>query len=100
DEAARLYRAVVELLRSGWDQDNPAFRQLFTSRFIPTGDAQQIGWFNELCLKTTRGQIGAALMEARAEVDMRELLPRVRVPTLVLHGRRDQVVPFSEGVRL
>src|SRR5690606_18504840 len=65
DEVARLYRAVVELLRSGWDQDNPAFRQLFTSRFIPTGDAQQIGWFNELCLKTTRGQIGAALMEAR-----------------------------------
>lgn len=100
EEAARLYRAVVELLRSGWDHGNPAFRQLFTSRFIPTGNAEQVGWFNELCLKTTRGEIGAALMEARANIDMRDLLPQVRVPTLVLHGRRDQVVPFSEGVRL
>jgi pimeloyl-ACP methyl ester carboxylesterase/DNA-binding CsgD family transcriptional regulator len=99
-EAARLYRAVVELLRAGWDAGNPTFRQLFTSRFIPEGTAEQVGWFNELCLKTTRGEIGAALMEARAQVDVRELLPQVRVPTLVLHGRRDQIVPFSEGVRL
>lgn len=99
-DAARLYRAVVELLRAGWDAGNPTFRQLFTSRFIPEGTAEQIGWFNELCLKTTRGEIGAALMEARAGIDVRELLPQVRVPTLVLHGRRDQIVPFSEGVRL
>lgn len=100
EEAARLYRAVVELLRVGWDRDNPVFRQLFTSRFIPEGDAEQIGWFNDLCQKTTRGEIGAALMEARASVDVRELLPQVRVPTLVLHGSHDQIVPFSEGVRL
>lgn len=100
EDAARLYRAVVELLRAGWDTENPTFRQLFTSRFIPGGDAEQLGWFNELCRKTTSGGIGAALMEARANVDMRELLPQVRVPTLVLHGRRDMIVPFAEGVRL
>lgn len=98
--AARLYAAVIELLRAGWDQNNPTFRQLFTSRFIPEGNAEQLGWFNDLCLRTTRGEIGAALMQARAEVDVRELLPQVRVPTLVLHGRRDQIVPFQEGVRM
>ena len=99
-EGERLYRAVVDSLRAGWGSDNPVFRQIFTSRFIPEGDAEQVGWFNELCLKTTCSEIGAALMEARAEVDVRELLPQVRVPTLVLHAHRDQVVPFSEGVRL
>ena len=31
---------------------------------------------------------------------MREYLPQVRVPTLVLHTDRDSVVPFSEGRRL
>ncbi len=61
--APRFYRAVVELLRAGWDRSNPVFRQLFTSRFIPGGDAEQIGWFNGLCQKTARGEIGAALME-------------------------------------
>jgi len=28
------------------------------------------------------------------------LLPRVRVPTLVIHARDDAVVPFAEGRRL
>ena len=99
-EAMRLYQAVVELLRAGWDLDNPLFRQVFTARFIPDGSVEQIDWFNALCRKTTRGDIGAALMEARANVDVRELLSQVRVPTLVLHGRDDQIVPFAEGVRL
>ena len=41
--------------RAGWGKDNPAFRQVFTSRFIPGGTDEQIAWFNELCRKTTLG---------------------------------------------
>ena len=29
--------AVLTLMRDGWGQENPAFRMLFTSRFIPGG---------------------------------------------------------------
>src|SRR5262245_36505447 len=49
----RLYRALIEMARLGWWKDNPAFRQVFTSRFIPGGAEEQICWFNDLCLKTT-----------------------------------------------
>jgi Lysophospholipase len=31
----RLYQALIDLTRHGWGKDNPAFRQVFTSRFIP-----------------------------------------------------------------
>lgn len=91
------YRAMVELTRVAWGQDNPTFRQVFTSRFIPGGSAEQLRWFNELCLKTTVGEAAARLFEARAQIDIEELLPQVRVPTLVLHACRDEVVPISEG---
>ena len=30
-------------------------------------------------------------------IDVTELLPRVRAPTLVLHARGDSVAPFAEG---
>ena len=30
-------RAMIELARVAWGADNPTFRQLFTSRFIPGG---------------------------------------------------------------
>jgi pimeloyl-ACP methyl ester carboxylesterase/DNA-binding CsgD family transcriptional regulator len=93
----RLYRAMVELTRLGWGKDNPAFRQVFTSRFIPGGTDEQIGWFNELCRKTTSPEIAARLLESRVTIDVSSLLGDVRTPTLVLHSRDDDIVPISEG---
>ena len=40
--------AMLTLMRLGWGQENPAFRQLFTSQFIPGGTKEQTDWFNEL----------------------------------------------------
>jgi pimeloyl-ACP methyl ester carboxylesterase/DNA-binding CsgD family transcriptional regulator len=97
EPSAREYRAIVELVRLGWGNDNPAFRQLFTSRFMPAGTHEQMQWFNELCLKTTTGEIAAELMEARGNVDVSELLAEVRTPTLVVHARNEQVSPIEEG---
>jgi pimeloyl-ACP methyl ester carboxylesterase/DNA-binding CsgD family transcriptional regulator len=91
------YRAMIELTRAAWGQDNPSFRQVFTSRFIPGGSPEQLQWFNELCLKCTVGETAARLFEARGNIDIEDLLPLVRVPTLVLHARRDEIVPISEG---
>ena len=96
-ERERVYRAIVDLVRLGWGKDNPAFRQVFTSRFTPGASDEQMGWFNDLCGKTTSPEIAAGLLEARATVDCIELLGMVRVPTLVLHSRDDDVVPISEG---
>jgi pimeloyl-ACP methyl ester carboxylesterase/DNA-binding CsgD family transcriptional regulator len=92
-----LYRALIDLTRLGWGKDNPAFRQVFTSRFVPGATDEQIGWFNELCRKTTSPEIAARLLEARARIDVMDLLGNVRTPTLVLHSREDDVIPISEG---
>jgi pimeloyl-ACP methyl ester carboxylesterase/DNA-binding CsgD family transcriptional regulator len=96
-ERERMYRAIIELVRLGWGTENPAFRQVFTSRFIPDGTDEQVCWFNELCRKTTSPEIAAELLEARALVDVTELLGRLRTPTLVVHSRDDAVVPIAEG---
>ena len=61
---------MVDLARVAWGKDNPTFRQVFTSRFIPGGSPEQLQWFNDLCLKTTSGEIVADLLEARAAVDI------------------------------
>ena len=93
----RLYRALIDLTRLGWGKDNPVFRQVFTSRFIPGATDEQIGWFNELCRKTTSPEIAARLLETRATIDVVELLEHVKAPTLVLHSRDDDVIPIAEG---
>ena len=93
----RLYRALIDMTRLGWGKDNPAFRQVFTSRFIPGATDEQVGWFNDLCRKTTSPEIAARLLETRATIDVLELLDRVQAPTLILHSRDDDVIPIEEG---
>jgi pimeloyl-ACP methyl ester carboxylesterase/DNA-binding CsgD family transcriptional regulator len=93
----RLYWALIDLARLGWGKDNPAFRQIFTSRFIPGATEEQIRWFNDLCRKTTSPEIAARLLESRGRIDVMALLGKVRTPTLVLHSREDDVTPISEG---
>ena len=96
-DTVRYYQAIMELMARGWDSDNSTFRQVFTSRFIPGATEEQIRWFNELCRRTTSGDVAVRLMEARAEVDVTAYLEQIRAPTLVLHVRDDEVVPVSEG---
>ncbi len=93
----REYRAVVELVRVGWAKDNPAFRRVFTSRFVPGGTEEQIQWFTELARKTTSPNIAAPILETRGHIDVSDLLEQIHVPTLVLHARNDNAIPFAEG---
>ena len=92
-----LYKAVMDVVRLGWGSDNPAFRQLFTSRFVPRGTQAQLDWFNELCRRTTSVENAGVLLEARGNVDVRECLAQVSTPTLVLHASHDQIAPLSQG---
>lgn len=96
-DGRRRYEAILELTRLGWGQDNPVYRQLFTSRFIPGATPEQVQWFNELCRRTTKPDVAARLIEARGKIDVGDTLSRVTVPTLVLHASRDEAVPLAQG---
>jgi class 3 adenylate cyclase/pimeloyl-ACP methyl ester carboxylesterase len=92
--------AMATLMRLGWGQENPAFRQLFTSQFIPGGSKEQADWFNELQRISTSPEDAVRNLLANGQTDVRALLPQVSVPTLVMHSREDARVPFDQGRRL
>jgi pimeloyl-ACP methyl ester carboxylesterase len=92
--------AMVTLVRLGWGQENPAFRQMFTSQFIPGATKEQADWFNEFQRISSSPADAARNLLANGDVDVTSLLPQVRVPTLVLHSRHDARVPFESGRRL
>ena len=97
---AEHHRAILEMVRLGWGNQNPMFRQVFTARFVPQGTHEQLDWFNELCRRTVAPEMALRLLEVRSRTDIVDLLPQVRVPTLVLHARDDEVIPVAEGRRL
>jgi hypothetical protein len=88
---------MIRMVRVGWGQDHPAFRQVFTTLFIPDADREQIAWFNELQRVSATPENAARMLEAFDRIDVRSLAPKVRAPTLVLHAKGDLRVPFAEG---
>ena len=96
-DGRRLFEAIVELVRHGWGSDNPSFRQVFVSRFVPGASPEQLEWLTELCRHTTSAANAVRLLQVRSDVDVRPLLAEVRVPTLVLHAARDEVIPLDQS---
>jgi pimeloyl-ACP methyl ester carboxylesterase/DNA-binding winged helix-turn-helix (wHTH) protein len=99
-EAIEQSEAFSTLMRQGWGQENPAFRQLLTSLFLPGGTSEQMQWYNDLQRVTTSPKNAVRIRQVSDELDVTDLLPKVKVPTLVLHCREDAVQPFEEGRRL
>ncbi len=92
--------AMLTLVRLGWGQENPAFRQMFTSQFIPGATKEQADWLNEFQRIACSAADAARNLLANGAVDVTSLLPQVQVPTLVMHARHDARVPFELGRRM
>jgi pimeloyl-ACP methyl ester carboxylesterase len=91
---------MLTLMRTGWGQENPAFRQFFTSLFIPGASAEQMDWFNNLQRITTSAENAVKMRLVSDYMNVVNLLPQVKAPTLVMHCRDDAVQPFEEGRRI
>lgn len=96
-QQAEEMRLELDLVRIGWGRENPAFRRHFTSQFLPEGALEQIRWFDDLQRVSASPENAARIIEASSSIDVVDLLPQVKVPTLVLHARGDARIPFEEG---
>jgi pimeloyl-ACP methyl ester carboxylesterase/DNA-binding winged helix-turn-helix (wHTH) protein len=94
------FEALMVLMRQGWGGRNAAFRQIFSTAFFPEATREEAEWFNELQRQTTSPEGAVRILSALGDVDVRDALPLVRVPTLVVHSREDTVIPMSDGIEL
>jgi pimeloyl-ACP methyl ester carboxylesterase/DNA-binding winged helix-turn-helix (wHTH) protein len=78
-------------------QDDPAFRRVFTTQFMPDSTSEQWAAFDELQRRTSSPQNAARIMAATSMLDVVDIAPQVRVPTLVLHARGDRRSPIEQG---
>jgi len=88
---------MAELAELGWGKENPAFREFFTTQFIPDGTMEQHRWFNELERVSVSPENAARFIRIFDQIDVTGIAPKVCCPTLVLHPNRDARVPFDEG---
>jgi pimeloyl-ACP methyl ester carboxylesterase len=95
--ARERHNALATLVRLEWGADNPIIRQIFGTEFVPDAPKELFDSFNEWQRLVTSGECAARYLLTTGEIDVRVLLPKVAVPTLVMHRRGDMRVPFEEG---
>ena len=93
-------RLLIDLMRVGWGGAVPAFRQVFSSFFIPSAGEEQKRWYDEMQQASSSGEMAARLWLSNTQVDISDTARRVTQPALVLHARHDRAVPYEEGRRL
>lgn len=96
-ESAAKRKALVTLTQLEWGANSPTIRQLFTTAMMPDATKEQAESFNELQRRTTSAECAARYLQTTAEFDIMDLLPKVEVPTLIMHSRSDAQVPIQAG---
>ena len=88
------------LIRVGWAREDPVFRRVFTSRFIPDATEEQMRWFDDLQRMSTSPANAVASRIARQNVDIAAELPRIQAPTLILQALGDRSNTFDNAVEV
>lgn len=89
--------AMNEMVIKGWGSDTPAYRQMFTSLYIPEASREAMDWFNEMQRKSASPNNARRVKQVLSEINYAHLLEQVKVPVLVLHSEGDAAVPIRCG---
>lgn len=88
---------LIKLIQMGWGSENPAFRQVFTTLFLPGATLEQVRSLNHIHKASTSAETAARIVSCFDRIDVRSQASDITVPCLVLHARDDARIPFEEG---
>jgi pimeloyl-ACP methyl ester carboxylesterase len=90
----------MTLTQHGWGGKNPAYRRIFSQTFMPDAKPDELDWFDEFQRQTTSPENAVRFQQAFADIDVRDILSKVNVPTIVFHSRNDQRISLEQGREL
>ena len=90
-------RADVANLVDGARSDYPSTVRAFVDACVPEPDSQHIRRWGRQILLRAEPEAAARMFESHYEHGMAGRLHQVSVPTLVIHGADDVVVPLAVG---
>ncbi|MEE8421281.1 MAG: alpha/beta fold hydrolase [Dehalococcoidia bacterium] len=89
---------TLEMLAAqGWGHPESSFARTFSDHMIPGATAEQQSWLTDLQRVSTTPENAVLFIRGTGSIQVVDQLPQLRVPTLVLHSRDEQQVPFEEG---
>ena len=92
-----MFAAFDALIKVGWARPTSEFRRVFSSMMIPGGTEEQMRWLDDLQRMAVDAETAIMARAQRSATDVSERVAELRLPTLVLHSRGDQMVSFAHS---
>jgi pimeloyl-ACP methyl ester carboxylesterase/DNA-binding CsgD family transcriptional regulator len=89
-------RSLIEFTRTNWT----LAAQLFAGLFDPHASGAEIAAYTRMQRAAATAEAAAIFLDLDLSADLRDVLPHVAVPALVLHRRGDRTVPIGRGREL
>src|SRR4051812_2045725 len=93
--ADALRESAAEFIAPNWGQDATGMLELFAPSFV--GDPEAAKILARLERSAASPAMTQQIFEMFLDIDVRAILPTIRVPTLVMHRRGDRVVDWRAG---
>jgi len=90
-------QTVLSLIKAGWGQPEHTFAKAFTSLFMPDGTTEQIDSITRMQRESASPETAVRLRMLVDRFMVRDLLPKITTPTLVVHSRGDVIHPIDQG---
>lgn len=88
--------ALNDLMRADWRIGSNSLADYL----LPSGDASAMEWLSQIHREAASAEMAVGLAEAAATVDVTDVLPEIRTPTLVMNRRDDRLAPLEEAREL
>ncbi|HEX4527046.1 MAG TPA: alpha/beta fold hydrolase [Gaiellaceae bacterium] len=89
-------RSLIEFIRTNWALG----AQMLAGLFDPHASGDEIAEYTRMQRAAASAEAASIFLALDLGADLREVLPRVEVPSLVLHRRGDRTVPIGRGREL
>lgn len=92
--------AYLTLMRHGWGDEHSAFLRSYGMLYFPSASQEELRASADVQRLAMTADVAVRTRVACQDVDVTSELSRITAPTLILHSRYDNAVPFEEGLRL
>lgn len=89
--------ALITMVRTGWGKPQSAFMKAFTSLFCPGASHAELASLVDIQLTSATPENVVEIRRAIDHMDVRQYMPMVKTPTLVIHSRNESLNPVAQG---
>jgi class 3 adenylate cyclase len=94
---AALAAGVLAVVKAEWGMGSRLLADLFVGEGAEPALLQV---FTEYQREGATSEDAYAMLEADLKIDVKELLPQVQAPTIIVHARSDKIIPIDAGREL